>query len=79
MSRTAPSPAIQEWAARLRQAMKSLGRGAQQQAAFDLRIAPITVSRALRGLDSRVEVLAIIEEWLRARGALTDGSPDNDS
>lgn len=63
VARHAP-PGYGERLERVREGMDALPHGAQQSAAFDLRIAPSVVSNVINGRTVRDDVLGRLEEWL---------------
>lgn len=52
----------------IQERFQKLGRGAQSDCAFDLRIAHTTISRLLKGSYKSLPTLAKLEVWLNAQG-----------
>lgn len=51
----------------VRELYNLLGRGAQQQAAFDVRVSPSLVSSVLSGKYMSMDILTKLEDWARAK------------
>lgn len=62
----------------VRAGFNRLGRGSQQQAAFDIRVSPSLVSSVLNGRYTSQEILEKLEGWMTPRltGLTADGGEE---